>query len=167
MLGIFLIICMVIYWFINLKIYSLFKYEHIEQVELDSDGRTYNVCNRAVILRVISLIVILIGYIGCAWSYLFVEGVDKSTYIVVLVTWGLCPVFLTAYACYVNIKSGQGYIRISRDEIEYKRHKSFSVKVSDIKKISYPYHIHFKEKGKKPLPVNLYGFYNGTYKGDG
>jgi len=152
MLGIYLIICMAIYWLIRLKIYSLFKDEHIEPVELDSKGRTYNICNRAVILLVISLIVILMGYIGCAWPYLFVEGIAKSDYIFFLATFGLCPVLGTAYACYVNIKSRQGYIRISRDEIEYKRYKSFFIKVGDIKKISYPYRIHFKEKGKKPLP---------------
>jgi len=159
MLGIFLIICMAIYWFIELKIYSLFKDEHIEPVELDSEGRTYNICNRAVILLVISLIVILMGYVGCAWPYLLVEGVGKSDYIVLLITWGLCPVSGIAYACYVIIKSRQGYIRISRDEIEYKRYKSFSIKVDDIKKISYSYRIHFKEKGKKPVRVYLYGFY--------
>ena len=163
MLGIFLIICLAVFWFIQLKAYNLLKADQVEPVEIDSDGRTYNVCHHASVLNGISLLIVLIGYLGCRWPYLFIEGVGGTDHIIGIVGVGLIPVLVIAYACYLNNKNANGYIRISTDEIEYKRHKSFTVKVSDIKKITYlgmySYRIHLKEKSEKPLIINLSGFY--------
>jgi hypothetical protein len=162
MLGIFLIVCLVIFLFIRLKAYSLLKDDYIDSVELDSNGRTYNVCYSAMVLRAVSYMVALLGYIGCIWPYLFIEGVESSTYILCIVMFGPGNVLCMAYFLYLDIRNCRGYIKISTDEIEYKRRKYFSVKVSDIKAITprgYSYQIHLKEKGKKPLRINLYGFY--------
>jgi hypothetical protein len=162
MLGIFLIVCLAVFLFIELKAYSLLR-DNTESVKIDAEPRTYNVCHRAVILYTVSKGVVLLGYAGCAWPYLFIEGVSRNAYLVGIVMFGLVPVLLVAFVCYLDIRNAQGYIRISTDEIEYKRCKSFTIKVGDIKRISRPcmdnYLIHLKEKGKKPLPVNLYGFY--------
>jgi hypothetical protein len=162
MLGIFLIICLAVFLFIKLKAYSLLQDSHIESVELDSVGRTYNVCYRAVVLYAISMAVALIGCMGCLWPYLFTEGIDRSSYFFGIVIFGLVPVLSIAYVCYLDIRNPQAHIRISIDEIEYKRHKSFSVKVSDIKAITYLgmclYQIHLSEKGKPSLRVNLNEF---------
>jgi len=163
MLGVFLIICLVAFLFIRLKSYNLLKDDYIESVKIDSNSRTYNVCHRAVVLNAVSLIIMLLGYIGCAWPYLFIEGIDKISYFVGITIYGLVPLLLIPFACYLHIRNANGYIRISTDEVEYKRHKAFSVKVSDIRKItslgSCSYKIYLKEKGKKSLHVNLDGFY--------
>jgi len=163
MLGIFLIICLAVFLFIKLKTYNLLKDGYIELVKINSDGRTYNVCHRAVVLNTVSNLVILMGYIGCVWPYLFIERIDRIAYFADIAIFGVMPILLFAYACYSDIRNAQGYIRISTDEIECKRHRSFSVKVSDIKRIAYldlySYQIYLKEKGKKPLKVNLNGFY--------
>ena len=164
MLGIFLIICIAVYLSIKLKIYLLLKNDYSGQVELDSGGRTYNVCRRAAVLHIFSYIVALIGYIGCMWPYLFVGEVDKSDYIIGIAELAIVPILIIAVICYLEIRNAQGYIRISKDEIEYKRRKCFSVKITDIKKIifisMYSWNIELKEKGKKHLNINLSEFYN-------
>ncbi|MFA5251948.1 MAG: hypothetical protein WC454_05120 [Phycisphaerae bacterium] len=163
MLGIFLIICLVIFWFTKLKAYRLLKDDNIESVEIDSNGRTYNVCYYAVMLHAVSDAVILLVYIGCGWPFLFIEGLSRSNYLLCIVVGGFIPVLSIAYACYLLTKSANGYIKISTEEIEYKRRKSLSVRVSDISKIVYSglgsYLIYLKEKGKGPVFINLSGFY--------
>jgi hypothetical protein len=129
MLGIFLIICLAVFLFIKLKIYNLLKDGYIESVKINSDGRTYNVCYRAVMLHAVSNLVILLGYIGCAWPFLFIERIDRIAYFADIVIFGVMPILSFAYACYSDIRNAHGYIRISTDEIECKRHRSFSVKV--------------------------------------
>ena len=162
MLGIFLIVCLAVFLFIRLKAYSLLK-DNNESVKIDANIRTYNVCYRAVILYTVSNVVILLGYIGCIWPYLFIEGIDSNAYLGDIALFGLTPILLVACVCYLDIRNAKGYIRISTDEIEYMRRRSLSIKVGDIKKITYPgmgnYRIHLKGKGKKPLQVNLNGFY--------
>ena len=162
MLGIFLIICMGVFFFIEFKEYCLLREDFVEHVTLDNVGREYEVCHRAGVLRSVSALVMLVGYLGCVWPYAFVEGIDTGAHVIVIVA--ICiPMFFISFLYYLSIKNGQGFIRISTDEIEYKRHKSFTVKVSNIKKISYTclwsYQIHLKEKGKQPLDINLIGFY--------
>ncbi len=169
MLGIFLIICLIIYLFIAIKRYSLLKdnsdeYVKIdESVEIDSSCRTYNVCSRAVVLHVISYIIILLGYMGCVWPYLFIEGIDRSDYLGGIAIFGLFPALFIAIVCYLTFRNARGYIKISTEEIEYKRRKDFAIKVSEIKKIvylcGYSFKIYLKEKGKRPLHINLDGFY--------
>jgi hypothetical protein len=163
MLGIFLIICLAAFWFIELKAYDLLRDERIEPIDINIDSRTYNVCHRAGMLYAVCDLIILLGYIGCAWPYLFIEGIDRVAYLAYIAMFGITPILLFGYSSYAGMRNAQGYIRIGADEIEYKRHKSFSVKVSDIKKIvclrPCAYQIHLKEKGKKPLLVNLNGFY--------
>ena len=163
MLGLFLIICLLVFVSIEIKAYSLLKDDYSEPVEIDSNGRTYNVCYHAAVLCAISKLVVLLGYIGCAWPYLFIEVIDRTAYLKGIVMLGFVPVSLTAVFCHYGFKGARGHIKIGTEEIEYKRHKSFSVKISDIKKITSPsrcsYQIHLKEKGKRPLHVNLEGFY--------
>lgn len=163
MLGIFLIICIAVFLLLKLKAHNLLKDDYIELVTLDSNIRTYKVCYRAVKLHTISLVVMLIGYLGCIWPYLFIEEINRIAYFVGIFTLGLFPIPLTIYVCYLNIKSAKSYIRISADKIEYKRHKSFSININDIKTITlqgiYSCQIHLKEKGKKPLHINLTSFY--------
>jgi len=163
MLGIFLIISLTAFWLIQLKKYLLLKDSPVEVVKLDSNVRTYNVCRDAVVLNITSYIIILIGYFGCVWPFLFIENPDKATYFVLIAECGLLPLLLILYICYLEVKNIHGYIRFSPEEIEYKRYGAFSVKVSDIRKITvstaYSYKIHLKEKGKKPLRVNLRAFY--------
>ena len=164
MLGIFLILCLTVYIFIDLKAYYILKDDTTEPVELNNEGHTYKVCYRAVKLIVLSYIVILVGYLGCMSPYLFIEGIETKAYITGIISFGLAPVLLMAYICYLCIRGAQGYIRISTEEIEYKRRKSFSVKVSDIKKVVHPstdrYQIRLKEKGERPLFLNTTDFYN-------
>ena len=163
MLGIFFIISLAVYLFIELKACFILKNDLIKPVELNREGHTYNVCARAVKLNALSIIVMQIGYLGCAWPYLFIQNVDKNAYIGGIVIFGIFPVLLLGYACYQCFKNTQGHIKISTEEIEYKRRKSFSVKINDIKKITYPgigsYQIHLKEKGTRPLHINLNGFH--------
>lgn len=163
MLGIFLIICVTAFLLIELKAHSLLKDYYNEPVKIDSNERTYQVCHRAVVLHAISNMVMLVGYVGCAWPYLFIEGIDRGAYIAGIAMFGLFPVSAIAYACYLVFRNTRGYIKISTDKIEYQRRKHFTINISDIKKISYPgmcqYQIHLKEKGKKPLYVNLNYFY--------
>ncbi len=162
MLGIFLIICLAVFLLIELKAYRLLKDNYNEPVEIGSNERTYEVCYRAVVLHGVSSVVMLLGYVGCVWPYLFIEGIDRSTYIYGIAMFGLMPVLVIAYFCYLVFRNARGYIKISTDEIEYQRHKHFTINIRDIKKISYSgmccYRIHLKEKGKKPLHVHLGGF---------
>jgi len=163
MLGFFLLICLSVYWLIQLKVHYLLKDDSIEEAELSREGRIYNVCYHAAVLNVISILVFMLGYTGCAWPYLFIEGIDRGSYLAGLFTFGLMPIALIGYAIYWGLRNTQGYIRISTDEIEYKRNMFFCVKIDDIEKITYSnsclYQIHLKEKGKKPFNVNLSGFY--------
>jgi len=163
MLGIFLIVCMAVYFFIRFKAYCLLREDFVEQVELDSVGREYEFCHHAAVLRGIGLLLILVGYSGCAWPFLFIEGIDTIVYVYGIVLLLAFPVFFISSICYLTIRNGQGAIRISTDEIEYKAHKSFTVKVGDIKKISnrclWGYEIYLKEKGKKTLYFDVHGFY--------
>jgi hypothetical protein len=162
MLGIYLLVCMAVYFLIELKAYSLVKGGE-PSVELSAEPRTYEVCRRAVILGVVSKIVALIGYLGCAWPYLFIEGVGLSYYLSGVLLFGIYPIFFITLGCYMEIRNAQGYIRISTDEIEYKRHRAFTIKISDIKKITCPglayCVVYLIEKGKKPLGITLNGFY--------
>jgi hypothetical protein len=162
MLGIYLLVCMAVYFLIALKAWSLVK-GGSSSVVLSTEPRTYEVCRRAVKLRVASKIVILAGYLGCAWPYLFIEGIDRNTYFAYIAFLGLLPVLAVIYRCYSEIRDAQGTIRISTNEIEYKRHGSFTIKVSDIKEIAYSgmdkYMIRLKEKGKRTQQVDLDGFY--------
>jgi hypothetical protein len=162
MLGIYLLVCMAVYFLIELKAYSLVKGGELSVV-LSAEPRTYEVCRRVSMFVVVLQVVIFLGYAGCAWPYLFIEGIGPTAYLFGIALFGLYPVLFIAFLCYMIIKNTQGYIKISTDGIEYKRHKSFTFKVSDIKKIVYlgmdKYLICFKEKGKKTLLVSLYGVY--------
>ena len=163
MLGIFLIICLAVFLLIKLKTYSLLNDYYEGPVEIDSDERTFQVCHRAMVLQAVSKMVILVGYVGCAWPYLFIEGIDGLTYWLEIVMFGSAPVFAIGYFCYLDFRNSRGYIRISTQKIEYQRRKHFVINISDIKKISDPgvgtYQIHLKEKGKKSLSIALNGFY--------
>lgn len=165
MLGIFLIICLIIYLFLDLKAYFLLK-EEVSQdsVELCPEARIYELCTPARKLNTISLIVMLIGYLGCMFPYLFVEGVETKAYIAYIVTFGISPILLIAYICYLNIKYSHGCISISSDTIEYIGHKSFFIQIEDIKNIRCSavdcYQIHFKKSAKKKaLNINVRSFY--------
>ena len=165
MLGIFSITCLVVYLFIKFKRYSLLKDDPDERlnidesVELDSNIRTYNSCSRASILNAYSKILLLIGFIGCAWPYLFVEGVDRVAYLIGILSFGIVFPIVIVFSCYMDFKCADSSIRISIDKIEYKRRKSFAINVDEIKKITdlglFTYQIHLKEKGKRPLHLNL------------
>ncbi|MHC4221465.1 MAG: hypothetical protein ACYST9_03510 [Planctomycetota bacterium] len=128
MLGIFLIICLAIYSFIELKAYSLLKDDFTEPVEIDITGHSYNTCYDAAVLHAISTMIILLGYIGSAWPYLFVEEVERVAYFIGIAFFGLLPLLLFPFISYSIIKNGKAYIRISTDEIEYKRRKFFPSK---------------------------------------
>ncbi|MHC4215573.1 MAG: hypothetical protein ACYSWP_19660 [Planctomycetota bacterium] len=138
---------------------------YIESVELDSVGRSYDVCYLAMVLYAVSMVVVVIGYVGCAWPFLFIEENDTNVNMFGRIMMGIFPVLIIGMFFYLDVRRSRGHIRISIDEIEYKRYKDFTVKVSDIKAIQYfgmsLYQIHFKDKRKNPFNIDLKGFYKG------
>lgn len=160
MLGIFAIICLISYILVSIKINLLLK-GSAKEVELGADTHSYEVCQRATPLIIASQIIILIGWIGCFWPFGFIEGLEKDIF-AGLAMLGIAPVVAIFFAIYITVKGNSGYMKISEDEIEYNRRKHFTVKVSDIKKISCPaigqYSIHLKEKGAKPLSIHTNHF---------
>jgi hypothetical protein len=120
MLGIYLLVCMAVYFLIELKAYSLVKGGQ-SSVVLSAEPRTYEVCRRAVMLGVASKVIAFLGYAGCAWPYLFMKGAEPEAYIICTIVVGLFPVLTIVFLCYMDIRNAQGFIRISTDEIEYKR----------------------------------------------
>lgn len=163
MLGIYLIGCMVAFFFVKYRTVQVLR-KGAEPVKIDAGGRTYTLCRQAVILSAISLVIAAIGYFGCVLPYLFIEGVDWKLYSVCIFNFGLLPGWVVVWGCYMSIKSARGHLRISHDEIEYKGRKEFIVKISDIWKITYPglntYQIWLKGKNKKAFVVNCNGFYH-------
>lgn len=162
MLGIFLILCLSIHLVLELKEYYLLNDNCVEPVELDTDIKIYEVGSHACKLNALSIIVMLVGYLGCTFPFFFIEGIKTGAYIAGLVIICVFP-FIWGWACYLCFKCTHGYIKISMEEIEWKRHKSFLLKVSDIQKIIYfgldSYQIYPKEKRSKPYNINLRGFY--------
>lgn len=162
MLGIFLIICLAVFWLIKLKIYHLVNDDHIESVEFGDEVCTYNVCYRAAVLHAVCCGVYVLAVTGCIWPYLFIEGDDRGIYVACVVFCIIALLAILVFTCYHIRKSAWGYILISTDELAYKGRKPFSVKVSDIRKVTIVMdvcRIHLKEKGKKSLGVNLNVFY--------
>jgi len=94
-----------VYWFIELKAYRLLKEDYVGPVEISSEGRTYEVCHRAAVLRGISILIVLLGYVGCAWPFLFFEGINRSSYLVGIAMFGLMPVAIFGYVCYSIIRA--------------------------------------------------------------
>jgi len=143
MLGIFSIICLIVWLLIKLKRRSLLNTAPDEPldsggpIELDSNIRTYNVCYRAQVLDAISKLVLLVGFLGCVWPYLFIEDASVSGYLIGLFFFGLVPLIAIIVLCYFDLKNANGYIKISNEQIEYKRRKSYTVRIDEIKKISY------------------------------
>jgi hypothetical protein len=168
MLGIFLIICLIVYLFIKLAIHNLLKdtpdkYSKVEEpIELDSNVRTYTSCSRASVLSAYSKILILIAFLGCAWPYLFVEGVSLDGYLIGILSFGIVFPCVIIFSCYMDFKWTDSTTKISVDQIEYISRKSFSVRVDEIKKITdlglFSYQIHLKEKSKKRLHLNFDGY---------
>jgi hypothetical protein len=163
MLGIYLLVCMAVYFLIELKAYGLVK-GGAPSVVLSAEPRTYEVCRQAVVLSVASRIVALVGYLGCAWPYLFIKDVSIWPYLTGVVMLGVFPMFLVIYSCYREIRYRMGTIQISTDNIEFNNDKySTKIKVSDIQKITYPtlrcYEIHFKEKQNRYLRVDIDNLY--------
>ncbi|MHC4742525.1 MAG: hypothetical protein ACYS8Z_11475, partial [Planctomycetota bacterium] len=152
MLGIYMIACLTVYVLIRLKAYLLLDDYPEELVAIDGTERTFQVCHRAVMLNAIGKVVLLVAYYGCAWPYLFIEGIDRTSYITGVIMFGVLPLPGVGLLCYLDYRNSRGFIRIGAEEIEYKRRKYFVVNLRDIKKIfgtgMGEFHITLKGKGK-------------------
>lgn len=161
MFGVFAIICLLCYLFIEIKTYFILRDDSVEPVTLGSESRIYELCQRVNKLNTMSIAVLIIGYIVCLFPLLFIKGVESGEYIIGVAGLSVLPAVLV-YTCYRNIKNSHGRIEINSEELKWNRSKSFSIKVGDIKKVVYLglncYQIHLKYKTKKPFNINLYGF---------
>jgi hypothetical protein len=103
MLGIFLIICLVIFWFTKLKAYKLSRIICNQSAEIDNDDKIGDICRQAVTFHAISGAAALIGYLGCIWPYLFIEEISRRVYIVDIGL-GVALALFIAVACYLDIR---------------------------------------------------------------
>ncbi len=157
MLGICLIICLCAFWLIHYKKNQLLN-ENIQTVKLSAESYTYHANRRAIKLGILLRLIVLAGYIGCAWPYLFIQGIDRASYWIWFM-YGFAPVSLIIYSCYSIIRSSDVSISINIQEIQLKGYKPVTIKVENIKKIHYQgmnsYYFLIKEKGKMPFRINI------------
>jgi hypothetical protein len=166
MLGIGLIICLAAFWLVKLKAYTLSHNDPDRPLLTDADVRIYTVNRRAVLYEIISLTIIFAGYALCAWPYLFIKDVDRIEYYIGVAMFGIGPLFIFTYILFFSLKAVQDYIRISADEIEYKKWKLATIKIDDISRIDYmglsSFQIHFKIKSRHPTIIHLNNFHCKT-----
>lgn len=148
MLGIYLLVCMAVYFALELKAWSLTR-GGSKAVVLSSEPKTYQVCRQAVKLHAASKIIALVAYLGCAWPYVFIKDASIFGYMAAVV----CGFAFLVLLILFSYRDLQDAIQISMDEVICRGRKSISIKVSDIYKITCPlenaFKINFKDKKKR------------------